>query len=818
MTRTIGTDLDEEITGTGAHNIIVGRGGDDRVFGAAGEDLIVGDYDENLLSGTEEALTFAGYADTSKWQVTELPGGHNEMTQTVETIAGAEYNLTFDIAANLSSGVAQGGVEVFWNGDSVGRFEAVSGLFEPITVSFTGTGEPGELTFRSVEPKGPSNIDTSGPIYSYDKVMEVGGQDVTVAAFAEGQPNLYQVLNGTLVVFDPETQTYTKAGADATVTVNAIGFNVEDDMIYGIAVSNGLDALGNPISQRDLVMIDADGKSYAMGATPYRSWTGDFDDKGNLWAFEADMDYFMRVDVSERDANGNPVVDRFNLPDELVTHRVWDVAYDAATQTFSGVVRPNGEGKPGTLITIDVSGDAPEFTLTPVTGTVIDGVLREGLPAVTFGASIIDADGTLYVGGNSGDHDMDNSTGSSGGFYRVDINSGTGDAVLVLVADAPRSSSNDGAADPRALDPFQALDLESTILIRDIEMVEDPGGVASFDDTVDGNAGADEIYGNQGADLLSGSSAGDEISGGSGDDVIHGGAAPGNERPDIISSYDDAGLRYDQYGALLEEDDDVLFGGSGDDFLSGSAGHDRLDGGLGNDELSGGSGSDLLMGGEGNDVLSGGSEADQLFGGAGQDSLNGGSDDDRLVGDDGADDLKGGSGNDTLTGGEGDDALRGDKGNDLLEGGDGADKLNGGSGNDVLSGDDGKDYLNGSSGDDLLDGGAGNDRVYLGGGDDVATGGAGSDRFVFRKHDMDGGSDVITDFRNDGSERDRIDLRPLDVLDGATVEHWLAANVTLHSNGSVTADLGGCELTFESRQDGLGQLYYDEICDGFMFV
>ena len=53
------------------------------------------------------------------------------------------------------------------------------------------------------------------------------------------------------------------------------------------------------------------------------------------------MDYFMRIDVSETDENGNPVVERFDIPDELVTARVWDVAYDAATQTFSGVVRPN---------------------------------------------------------------------------------------------------------------------------------------------------------------------------------------------------------------------------------------------------------------------------------------------------------------------------------------------------------------------------------------------------------------------------------------------------------------------------------------------
>ncbi|MCH2077506.1 MAG: type I secretion protein [Rhodobacteraceae bacterium] len=817
MNTITGTDLSEEINGDGGNDVIVGLGGDDQISGAAGEDVLVGDYDDNLLSGTEGAITFSGYADTSFWDVTDLPGGHSQMSQTVDTADGAEYQLTFEVAANIGAGVAQGGVEVLWNGTSIGRYDAEGGLFEPITVSFFGTGEPGTLTFQSVDPEGASAIDTSGPIFSYDKVMEVGGQQVTVAGFAEGQPNLYQVLNGTLVVFDLETQSYTQAGADATVVVNAIGFNAEDDMIYGIAVRNGVDALGNPVNQRDLVMIDANGLSYGMGPTPYRSWTGDFDDQGNLWAFEADMDYFMRIDVSETDENGHPVVERFNIPDELVTARVWDVAYDAATQTFSGVVRPSYEGGDGILMIVDVSGSEPQFELIPVTSTIIDGEVLDGLPAMTFGAAIIDTNGTLYVGGNSGDHDMDNSTGSSGGFYRVDTDPETGEAQLVLVADAPRSSSNDGAADPRSLDPFAPIDVESSILIQGIEMVQDPSSATSFNDTIDGNGGSDTIEGNLGDDLLIGSSLGDEIRGGVGDDYITGGAAPGSLPTGIISIYDEDGLRYDQFGNLLPEDDDVLYGGQGNDAMHGSAGHDWLAGGIGGDLLNGGSGSDTLAGGDGDDELNGGGQSDVLNGGVGNDSMHGGSGGDTMEGGLGDDTLKGASDNDFLDGGDGNDSLRGDQGDDTLEGGVGNDKLNGGSGNDELSGGDGRDNLNGSSGDDILSGGADNDSIYLGAGTDIATGGLGSDRFVFRSEDLDGSTDRITDFRRDGNENDRIDLTQLDVLGDATVEEWLAANVTLNSNGSVTVDLGGAALLFDSRNDGNGQSYYDEICDGFMF-
>ncbi|MBD0302751.1 MAG: hypothetical protein ICV85_11405, partial [Tolypothrix sp. T3-bin4] len=48
---------------------------------------------------------------------------------------------------------------------------------------------------------------------------------------------------------------------------------------------------------------------------------------------------------------------------------------------------------------------------------------------------------------------------------------------------------------------------------------------------------------------------------------------------------------------------DNLFGGNGNDVLSGGSGSDRLVGDSGNDTLSGGSGTDILRGGAGNDVF-----------------------------------------------------------------------------------------------------------------------------------------------------------------------------------------------------------------------
>jgi Ca2+-binding RTX toxin-like protein len=62
-----------------------------------------------------------------------------------------------------------------------------------------------------------------------------------------------------------------------------------------------------------------------------------------------------------------------------------------------------------------------------------------------------------------------------------------------------------------------------------------------------------------------------------------------------------------------------LYGGSGNDTLTGDSGDDSLDGGIGNDRLLGGPGKDTLIGGLGNDTLIGGNGFDILRG-AGVDS------------------------------------------------------------------------------------------------------------------------------------------------------------------------------------------------------
>jgi Ca2+-binding RTX toxin-like protein len=71
----------------------------------------------------------------------------------------------------------------------------------------------------------------------------------------------------------------------------------------------------------------------------------------------------------------------------------------------------------------------------------------------------------------------------------------------------------------------------------------------------------------------------------------------------------------------VRQDVEEVFGGSGNDRLTGNASANVLDGGSGNDILIGGGGNDQLAGGSGNDRLTGGLGIDLLQGDAGNDRL-----------------------------------------------------------------------------------------------------------------------------------------------------------------------------------------------------
>jgi Ca2+-binding RTX toxin-like protein len=249
-----------------------------------------------------------------------------------------------------------------------------------------------------------------------------------------------------------------------------------------------------------------------------------------------------------------------------------------------------------------------------------------------------------------------------------------------------------------------------------------------------------------------------------------------------------------------------LFGGAGNDVLTGGSGADQLFGGAGNDTLLGKGGDDLLFGGAGNDVLTGGAGNDQVFGEAGNDRMiwNPG---------DGSDLFEGGDGNDTaeVNGGNGAEifsvtangsrvrfdrlspapfsldigttenlVLHANGGDDVITAGNGLAglinlTLDGGAGNDTITGGDGNDMLIGGDGDDVITGGRGSDTAQLG---------AGNDTFIWNPGD---GSDVV-----DG--QDGTDTL---VFNGANVNEniQILAN---HGRVKLTRDVGNVTMDLNS--------------------
>jgi Ca2+-binding RTX toxin-like protein len=214
----------------------------------------------------------------------------------------------------------------------------------------------------------------------------------------------------------------------------------------------------------------------------------------------------------------------------------------------------------------------------------------------------------------------------------------------------------------------------------------------------------------------------------------------------------------------------IVFGNDGNDTVQGHGNGEVVAGGRGNDVVYGGVANDIpsqfLQGfnaapvQDGNDILTGGSGDDTMYGGAGNDALYAG---DVATHGNGADIMFGDAGNDTLYTGKDDghaDTLDGGDGNDLAvidrSGYTGKLNFNGELGYIVLPDGTtlqrveafelrsgfGADTLTGGSGDDSIHGGAGNDLITgLGGANTLA--GAGGDDTVSIRTDFSDGADSV---------------------------------------------------------------------------
>jgi Ca2+-binding RTX toxin-like protein len=275
-----------------------------------------------------------------------------------------------------------------------------------------------------------------------------------------------------------------------------------------------------------------------------------------------------------------------------------------------------------------------------------------------------------------------------------------------------------------------------------------------------------------------------------------------------------------------------LFGGTGNDVLTGGSGADTLTGQAGNDTLLGKGGADALFGGSDNDTLSGGDGDDRAFGEAGDDRMiwNPGDDTDLNEGGAGVDttEVNGGNGaeqfsatangarvrfdrvtpapfaidigtteNLTLNANGGDDTFSA-TGNlaalikITVDGGVGQDTISGSNGNDVLLGGPGNDFVDGQQGNDLALLGSEDDVFQWdpGDGSDVVEGQDGTDTMVFNGNNANENFDVSANgqrvrfLRNvgnivmDPNGVERINLNALGGIDNLAVHDMSGTDLT----------------------------------------
>ena len=291
--------------------------------------------------------------------------------------------------------------------------------------------------------------------------------------------------------------------------------------------------------------------------------------------------------------------------------------------------------------------------------------------------------------------------------------------------------------------------------------LDDDGNAANVADGLGGTDqlfGIENLFGGGGDDSLTGNTQDNILRGGAGDDTLTGGG--GSDTADYGSSTGDLEITLGVGGDASNVGDGLggidelrgisnLFGGSGDDSLTGNAENNILRGGAGNDTLTGGGridtadyGSSLAAvvialdaNGDATGVVDGLGGTDEL---RGITNLTGGLGDDSLTGNAAANVLSGGVGDDWLDGGAGNDTLIGDAGRDTADyrsstvglnialrevglytnvnDGQGSsdslfgiENIAGGSGNDTLTGNSDDNVLSGGAGADTLDGGGGKD-------------------------------------------------------------------------------------------------------------
>ncbi|MEQ9586904.1 MAG: cadherin-like domain-containing protein, partial [Parvibaculaceae bacterium] len=634
-----------------------------------------------------------------------------DIHQTVDTIDGATYTLTFDVSPRPGFDASVARIEVLWDGVVVDTI-ALDGssnsnnVWQSFEYTMTGDGDPSKLQFREA---GVDQDNGRGMYLDNIKLTETtdgssvsGSEDGTISlpdiSASLGDVDGSEALALSVgnipdgATLSDGTNTFTASGG--TTSVDVSGWNMSALEVTPAANYNGTFNLSvtatategsNASTASDTVQIEVNVGSVNDGPSDL-SLSNNTVDENAAGAVIGDV---TTTDVDAGDSHTYAVDDaRFEVVGGQLKLKD-GVSLDYETETTVAVE----------VTTTDAAGASYSETFTVNVGDIADAPVElwsEDFSGLSNGATS-DTGSSAWSATDAGS-DITGNHGVEGGAYEFS-----------QVTDDSNDNTSKVVWSSEAIDISGQSEIDLSFRLSESGDLEESGswhdtfkafavidGVRTEIMSQDGDSGIQDAYNFQ--DIGTGSSlviefeakttAGSETF--SVDDISV--VANGSQTP-LYEITDPGDAMPSLSGATYTTDDDYD-GSSGADTIvyNGSDSDNKLDGEDGDDilvddntkgELKGDDGNDTLYGRGGDDKLKGEDGDDTLYGGSGDDKLEGGDGDDILVGGTGEDELKGGKGEDVLFGGAGDDELKGEDGSDLFifESGNGdTDTIDGGSG------------------------------------------------------------------------------------------------------------------------------------------
>ena len=568
MAQIDGTHHNDTLNGGAGNDTIIGHQGHDVITGAtlSGANLLV---DGSFETAPVAAHTWTYFSEVGGWHsntgvevwgkdfiktasdgnvTMELDFDNNfsKVWQDVKTSAGQEYALSLDAAVRPGTVVGTNAIEVFWNGNLVGRIEPGSTDWQHEHFTVVGSGGTDRLEFREDATQNDS----------------LGGLIDNVKLFAEGKGNV--LLGGT--------------GNDTITAGNSNDLLVGNDGKAGNVDMNKM-TINEDVTAH--VTFDGSGAGYHNAVGMYT-----YDNAGKITGVQ-----MVYTDVSGAGVAGGPANpdiamkagDRFGFFVAANAHNQGDNAamFSDATGSFKMVDAVDGSGANVN------AGHEMKLVFVAADGTMTDIKTQYGTSLFTTNTSD-NGDGYQHsqvtvdpLTGKMSVKFEDLWNGGDQNFYDANFSMNIGATNAVQLAHEFATGHHAAQNDDMLM-----------------------GGVGndtliglSGEDTLNGGSGTNKLFGGSGNDKFVSSGGNDKINGGSGFDTLDLSNADHGVKLDL-SKHTMVG-----FGTGTVKSIEAVIGTKFDDTFKGDKRANDLNGGDGNDVLRGYRGADTLTGGAGDDIF-----------------------------------------------------------------------------------------------------------------------------------------------------------------------------------------------------------------------